>query len=270
MTAPTRKCWGCSREVAEPATLCDACTSVTDGSAAPLTTGSAVSKVAGLSQRDWVLVLLGAAGAGIVTLGLLASRAVASPEAAAAHTAASAPAADAPPDDASVPKWSTENRARWVGNSRKSAAFDLAAENRVQVWTRLVQPTLVVRCESNAIEVFVFTESAARIEPDSDDHTISYQFDDEASVTERWTDSVEHDGLFARSPGSFADRLIRAHTLRFGFTPHNAAPVHVLFNVSGLSELIEPVAAACGRRATAAAHPSAPTRAATQESSPRH
>ncbi len=249
MTAPGRKCWGCSREIAEPATLCDACTSVTEGSA-PAPTTAPVSKSAGLSQRDWLLVLLGAAGAAVVTVGLLASRAVASPEAATADTAAPAPA----PVAASVvaaPKWSTANRARWVSDGRKSAAFDLAAENRVQVWTRQVQPTLVVRCESNAIEVFVFTESAARIEPDSDDHTISYGFDDEASVTERWADSVEHDGLFARSPGMFADRLLGARTLRFGFTPHNAAPVQVLFSVSGLGELIEPVASACGRQPAA-------------------
>jgi hypothetical protein len=34
--------------------------------------------------------------------------------------------------------------------------------------------------------------------------------------------------------------------LRFGFTPHNAAPVMANFQVSGLGNLIEPVARQCG------------------------
>lgn len=257
MTAPIRKCWGCSREVVEPATLCEACSptrldpsTAADGQPAAekpqVRTG--VAALAGLSRRDWALVLLGAAGAGVVTLGLLTSRAVASPEAAARK----APPATSSPAEVVLsvtPKWSSANRSRWVGDARKSAAFDLAADNRVQIWTRQVRPTLVVRCASNAIEVFVFTESAARIEPGTDDHTVRYAFDDGPEETERWADSVDHDGLFASDSARFADRLVRASTLHFGFTPHNAPPADVQFSVAGLGALLDPVAADCGRPA---------------------
>ena len=271
MSAPTRKCWGCSREVAEPATLCDACSPRIPAVAEPAATPAAApqSPVAGLSRRDWMLVLVGAAAAGIVTIGLLMSRAVASPEAASAGAASRAPLSAAAAAPVVSPKWSADNRARWVGDARKAAAFDLAADNRVQVWTRHVQPVLVVRCESNAIEVFVYTQSAAKIEPDTDDHTISYAFDDEAGVSQRWTDSVDHDGLFAPDGATFVDRLLRANTLRFGFTPHNAAPVEARFSVNGLGALIEPVAAHCGHQAAQPGPPSTPTPAMTQGSAPR-
>jgi hypothetical protein len=65
-------------------------------------------------------------------------------------------------------------------------------------------------------------------------------------VTERWADSDEHDALFAPDGAGFAQRLQRARTLRFGYTPHNALPVVVHFQVSGLSDLIGPVAKECG------------------------
>jgi hypothetical protein len=65
-------------------------------------------------------------------------------------------------------------------------------------------------------------------------------------VTERWADSDEHDALFAPDGAGFAQRLQRARTLRFGYTPHNALPVVAQFQVSGLSDLIGPVAKECG------------------------
>lgn len=258
MNPQIRKCWGCSREVAEPATLCEDCRPKSAemlppaGAGEPLVEESkserapAFSGRLRLSRRDWVLVLAGAAGATVLVLVLLMSRAIASPEAA-VHPGSAATAPAVLSTVSAAPKWSSANRTRWVGNARESAAFDLVAENRVQVWTKYVQPTLVVRCVSGAVEVFVFTESAARLEPDTDEHTVHYAFDDEPSVTERWPDSIDHDGLFAPHAAAFADRLTRATTLRFGFTPHNAAPVDVHFSVTGLGDLLEPAAAGCGR-----------------------
>ena len=97
-------------------------------------------------------------------------------------------------------------------------------------------------------EVFVVTESAMKIEPQSDDHTVTFGFDNEPTASERWPDSEEHDALFARDGAAFADRIMRAETLRFGFTPHNAAPVVAQFNVTGLRPLLEPAARECGKK----------------------
>lgn len=142
--------------------------------------------------------------------------------------------------------WTGGNSAYWVGNRRHSAAFELPAERIVQVWTRSVRPTLVVRCMAQSTQVFVVTESPMKIEPQTDDHTVTYSIDGEPAVSERWPDSDEHDALFAPDGAAFAKRLMQARTFRFGFTPHNAPSVSTDFNVAGLAPLLEPVSKECG------------------------
>jgi hypothetical protein len=143
------------------------------------------------------------------------------------------------------PRWNSTNR-EWLGSSRKGIAFELPAGNKVAVWQRQVQPTLVVRCLSNRTDVFVYTDSAAKMETADENHTVRVAFDGEPDSTERWPDADEHDALFAPDGAAFARRLMTARTMRFGFTPHNASPVVAEFYVTGLAELIEPVVRQCG------------------------
>jgi hypothetical protein len=142
-------------------------------------------------------------------------------------------------------RWNSTNR-DWVGNQRRAVAFELPAENKVAVWQRQVQLTLVVRCVANRIDAFVFTQSAAKMEPQDGDHTVRIAFDDGAESVERWPDSDEHDALFAPDGAAFIRRLAAAQTMQFGFTPHNATPVAADFNVAGLAGVMESSAKQCG------------------------
>jgi hypothetical protein len=189
---------------------------------------------------------------------ILSMRGSASPESAAAgapaagtsapnatRTAARAKATALP---AVLPKWSVVTDGRWVGADRKTVAFELQAINKIQIWTRDVTPVLVVRCQAGRIEPFVFTQSAARMEAQDEDHTVSVAFDDGPETTERWPDSVDHDALFARDAAGFTQQLAGAHTLRFGFTPHNAEPAVARFEVGGISDLLSSAPRQCGRK----------------------
>ena len=160
-------------------------------------------------------------------------------------TAAATPAA-AVVLAADAPKWSRVTDGRWVGTSRHAAAFELPAANRVHVWTRDVTPVLVVRCDRGTAEAFVFTQSAARMEPQDGDHTVRVAFDGGQERTERWPDSAEHDALFARHHQAFTQQLAESTSLRFGFTPHNADPVTATFAVDGLAELLSANSRQCG------------------------
>jgi hypothetical protein len=155
-----------------------------------------------------------------------------------------APAVVTPAADA--PHWERVTDGRWVNAGRHTAAFEVAATNRTHIWTRDVTPLLVVRCQNGNAEAFVYTQSAARMEPEDGDHTVSFAFDGQAAVTERWPDSAEHDALFARNHASFTTALARSRTLRFGYTPHNAEPVTATFAVDGLSELLASSGRQCG------------------------
>ena len=195
-------------------------------------------------------MVLGALAAGaVLVVSLLPARVVPATPVAAAQPALVKPQRSVVPavqHPAPTQAWSSERRAYWTGSQRHSAAFELPAENTVPIWMSQVRPLLIVRCLSKKTEVFVFTGSALKIEPDTDDHTVNFRFDDEQGSTTRWPDSAEHDALFAPDGTVFAQRLMRARTLRFGYTPHNAATVEAHFEVSGLTGLLEPAAKECG------------------------
>jgi hypothetical protein len=112
---------------------------------------------------------------------------------------------------------------------------------------RTVQPMLVVRCRAGRLEAFVFTDTAAKMEPQDQDHTVRLRFDGGAETSARWPDSAEHDSLFARDGAAFVQQLLTAETLQFGFTPHNADPAVAVFHVSGLQEHLAS-ARACGSK----------------------
>ena len=189
---------------------------------------------------------------------ILSMRGSASPESA----AASAPAPGTPARNATrtaaraktpalpsvLPKWNVVTEGRWIGADRKTVAFELQAVNKIHIWTRDVTPVLVVRCQAGRVDPFVFTQSAARMETQDEDHTVRVAFDDGPETTERWPDSVDHDALFARDAAGFTEQLAGAHTLRFGFTPHNAEPAVARFEVGGLSDLLASAPRQCASK----------------------
>ena len=215
----------------------------------PETTAELPAAPAGPSLGHILAIAAAVAGGGMVTLLVMTSRPAAREE---SHAARSAPAvavarATANAPAAPRPVWSSRNQTRWISNHRKSAAFELEANQAVAVWMKQVRPTLVVRCMDNRTDVFVYTESAARIEPQDENHTVRVALDDEAGSHQRWPDSVEHDALFAPDGEAMVRRLLTARQMHFTFSPHNAAPVTATFEVAGLRELLAPVAKRCGR-----------------------
>jgi hypothetical protein len=186
-------------------------------------------------------------GASILTFGVMAWRGGSAP----ALSVASADAATAHPSSAVLPvtsaiqTWNADNRTFWLGNQR-GAAFELLAESKVQTWFGPTQPALVVRCTSRTTEVFVYTRSATRIEPRVEGKTVTVSVDGEPARTERWADSDDRVALFAPDGAAFAQRLLNAQTLRFGYSPHNSSDVVAQFHVTGLAELVKPVARECG------------------------
>jgi hypothetical protein len=256
------QCPWCAREIPESATVCEHCGPDTalpipieelpvdraaDQFAPPPPPAGLMPPTAPRMSRTHLLAILAAVvGGGTVTFAMLMATGSSSSDAAGRMEPRTLErVTPAPKLTATGPKWSAANN-DWVGNQRRAVAFEVRAENKVPIWQRQAHPILVVRCVSNRTDVFVFTESAAKMEPQDENHTVRIGFDEDPEFTERWPDSDDHDALFAPDGATFARRLTQARTLRFGFTPHNAAPVMANFQVSGLGNLIEPVARQCG------------------------
>ena len=263
-----KQCSSCGQTISDSATVCDSCSEweasvapprppapAPDAPAASSPAPDASTKAAPVGRsykRELVVTVSALIVVAFILLSFLSSRGT--PSTAVATTASGVPSGAGPsaaaPVDPPVPtqKWTSDNSAYWVGNARKSKAFELPAENNVQVWTRSVRPTLLVRCMQGNLQVLVITESALKIEAQTSDHTVTYTFDGGATATEPWADSEEHDALFARDSRGFLERIVGARTLRVGYTPHNASPVVASFHVAGLAPLMEPFARECGRK----------------------
>ena len=147
-------------------------------------------------------------------------------------------------DPFSGPKWIGSRQPVWVDGSR-TIQFELPAENDVLVWRDRVRPVLTVRCLSARTEAFVVVNWPPSVEEDADHHTARISFDDEAEIMEPWVRSVGYDALFAPDGVALARQLASVQKMRFGFTPYNASPALVEFDVRGFDELIDPLARTC-------------------------
>jgi hypothetical protein len=112
--------------------------------------------------------------------------------------------------------------------------LELVANDEVAVWRRRVRPMLTVRCETGAPEVFVLTYSPASFENKPRHHTVQVAFDSSPAVDQMWEHSVGHDALFAPDGRELVQQIAGSETMSFTFTPFNASPATVQFNVSGL------------------------------------
>jgi hypothetical protein len=260
-----KRCPECAREIEESATACETCAQwaaalvgpSTDAPSAPVEDQSIPAPSVASEgptprkgRRELLIAGVAVAAGALVTIALFMGRGGTS-----SNVVAAAPAPATPPSQPAAPersvvvatqKWTTATRAYWLGNQRRGAAFELPAENIVQTWFGPVRPSLVVRCSARTTQAFVYTGSPMKIEPQAEGKSVTVGLDSEPMKTERWPDSDDHDALFAPDGAAFAGRLVHAQTLRFGYSPHNANDVVAQFHVTGLAELIEPVAKECG------------------------
>ena len=199
-----------------------------------------------MRPRDLLLVVAAVIGAGMITFAILTLRGSQTLSAASADVAPRHSSSNAElPATSSAEKWSGSNRKFWLGNQR-GAAYELLSENKVPTFFGPTQPVLVVRCSSKTTEAFVYTRSPTRIEPKAEGKTVTVSIDGEPAKTERWSDSDDRVALFSPDGAEFAHRLMHANTLRFGYSPHNADDVVAQFHITGLAELLNPVARQCG------------------------
>jgi hypothetical protein len=149
------------------------------------------------------------------------------------------------PDSTIAPKWARTRQSQWATDGSRTIGFEVEAEREVPVYMDRVRPVLAVRCISRQTEVFVVLRSAPSIERGADTHTVRIGLDDQPYVEERWLDSSDMHALFSPDGKEFAARMAAARRLRFGFTPFNALPAVVEFDVHGFDGPLAAMAKVC-------------------------
>jgi hypothetical protein len=130
---------------------------------------------------------------------------------------------------------------KWIFNESKSAFDDsttivvsLDAENVVQGFLQTTRPTLILRCRENRTDAYINVGMAANPEYGSDNFSVRLRFDSQTARREQWSESTSRDALFSRAPIEIARALSQAQTFLFEFTPFDASPAVVRFDVRGL------------------------------------
>jgi len=163
----------------------------------------------------------------------------------ATSTSVVAPGRITQPDSTSAPKWTRTRQSLWATDGSRTIGFEVEAERDVPVYMDRVRPVLAVRCISRQTEVFVVLRSAPSIERGTDTHTVRIGLDNESPVEERWLDSSDMHALFSPDGKAFVARMAAARHLRFGFTPFNAPPAVVEFDVHGFDGPLAAMAKVC-------------------------
>jgi hypothetical protein len=122
----------------------------------------------------------------------------------------------------------------------------LEAEDEITGWLNQKHtPELFVRCKEGEIDVYINVGMAATVEYGYGSHTVRLRLDDARPFRERWSQSTDNEALFAPRAASLARKIAAARTLLFEFTPFNASPQTVEFDVQGLDKFLPGIEAAC-------------------------
>jgi hypothetical protein len=105
--------------------------------------------------------------------------------------------------------------------------------------------TLMIRCKGGKTDLYVITGRPAEIEYGTEASTVRIRLDDRKPATQHWTESDDHEALFAPTPIALAQEIARAHTMLFEFTPFQDTKKLIRFDLEGLRNEIERLAIPC-------------------------
>jgi hypothetical protein len=128
-----------------------------------------------------------------------------------------------------------------------SVIFSLEAENAITGWLKTTKPTLIARCLEHKTELYVVTDMSAKPELGNyQEYTVNLRFDEEKPRSEMWSESTDNKALFAGRAIPLMRRIAKAKTMRVRFTPFNASPQTITFDVRGFDAHLPLIAKTCG------------------------
>lgn len=242
-------CQGCGKEIANDVAFCSGC-----GRGVARQSGDISCQPASLQssrpgkKRMGLAILLGCAV--LLLISSLArddkSNAATQPAYPGSSVAVGTPTA---PSALSVPsdKWQEE-----IGKSQmdgsKTVTLSLDGNEEIRGWIGSHRPTLILRCMEHKTELYIDVGTAASVESGDlyDGHTVRLRIDQRPSFSEKWSESTDHEALFAPEPISLIRKIEHGDRLLFQFVPFNANPATTSFDTKGLSSHVDDLAKTCG------------------------
>jgi hypothetical protein len=171
--------------------------------------------------------------------------------------------ADLPPDPVGAGRW-VVTTAKNPLNDHAIVTAVLTASAPIKGWLATATPELVVRCQTplhpstfppflpvqSGLEVYVVMGMPATVENAEGKHSLQVRFDDQPARTWGTSESTDKKALFV-APIYATEMLVTKRTLAtskqmlVGFTPFNASPVLITFDVRGFRTNLNRILAAC-------------------------
>lgn len=117
-----------------------------------------------------------------------------------------------------------------------------AAEERVNRYGSPSRPSLIIRCQEKATELYIVADDYLGM----DTTQVAARIDDSKPATSTWDISTDSKGMFARGAIPLIRKLVGKTSYTVRFTPYNESPVTLKFDVRGLAGHLPKVAQACG------------------------
>jgi hypothetical protein len=134
-----------------------------------------------------------------------------------------------------VDKWREPPREHSKIDDSEIIILRLQAENVIHGWLVTSRPELLVRYKEGEFDVYISTDMPANPEVGKDDFTVRVRLDKQEALTEDWSESTDHRSLFSPHPLRLIRMMAAAKVMVFEFTPFNASPQIITFDVRGLA-----------------------------------
>jgi hypothetical protein len=105
--------------------------------------------------------------------------------------------------------------------------------------------TLIIRCKAGKRDLYVVTGKPAEVEYGVDTNSVRIRLDGKKPITQHWSESEDHEALFAPEPEALAHQMAEAHTMLLEYTPFQETKKLIRFSLEGLNSQIEKVATPC-------------------------
>lgn len=103
-------------------------------------------------------------------------------------------------------------------------------------------PNIVIRCSEKETDFYVNWDMFIGI----NNVEMTHRIDKEKAKTTYWNTSTDHTATFSNKPIAFVKSLYGHKNLVLRITPYNSNPRTAEFDITGIEEIIKPIAEECG------------------------
>jgi hypothetical protein len=145
--------------------------------------------------------------------------------------------------------WNLKTSVSPIDDSR-TVTLSLPAEGAIKGWLAAARPVLILRCLEGKMAAVIATGVPAQVETPTYQVTVTYRYGQDEAVTVAASKGSDGKAIFLPNPEHHVGLMLEHERVVYRFTPFNAVPQTMSFDVRGLRKVAGPLLDTCGLDAT--------------------